>query len=109
MDLGRLDARLCHKCKQLRHIARNCPNPRVDAAAVLPLVVVVAKVDLLVAHRTDKAVCAGCSKPEHTIAQWWKEHPTLMPEAIRAKRKSTNMAAHAKMKKRAILSPEYQF
>ena len=83
-DLGRLDTRLCHKCQQTGHIARNCPNPRVDAANTPPPVVVATvRVDPLAEHRTDKAVCARCNKPGHTIAQCWKEHPTLMLEAIR--------------------------
>ena len=32
-----------------------------------------------------------------------------MPESIKAKRRATNMAAHARKKMRAILSPNYQY
>ena len=70
-DLGRLDTRLCHECHQAGHIARMCPNPRVDARDTPPLVVVATvRVNPLAKHRTDKAVCARCSKPRHTIAQF---------------------------------------
>ena len=109
-DLGRLDTRFCHRCPQARHIARNCPDPRADAPNAPPPVAVVAvRVDPLAGHRTDNAVCAGCSKRRHTIAQCWKEHPDLIPQAIRAKRKTANMAAHARKKMRVIISPDYQY
>ena len=56
--------------------AKNCPNPRVDASnAPPPFVVVAVRVDPLAEDRTDKAVCARCTKPGHTITQCWKEHP----------------------------------
>ena len=54
-DLGRLNTRLCHRCHQAGHIARNSPNPRVDATHTPPLVVVATlRVDPVAKHQPTK-------------------------------------------------------
>ena len=74
-DAPPLDARECHICKRVGHIARNCTATGPSALPKPPA----SRPDTMAAHKTAGAVCESCGKPGHTITQCWSAHPELVP------------------------------
>ena len=64
------DMRECNHCKQIGHIARQCPDlPSTFLPPPPPTRPTATRVDDLAAHKTDGAVCSTCKKPGHVEAQ----------------------------------------
>ena len=110
-DSSPADTRECNICKQVGHIARNCPTPQLattmGGGRALPPP---PRGDNLAGHKTPGGVCGSCNKPGHVEAQCWTLHPELVPEAIQKKRQGAMTAATTKrMRAAEYASKGYQF
>ena len=105
------DMRECNHCKQIGHIARQCPDlPRTSLPPPPAHRLPTARMDGLAAHKTDGAVCSACKKPGHVEAQCWATHPELLPAELLKKRQSAMSAGNRKRCKAAeYTSPGYAF
>ena len=64
------DTRECNHCKQIGHIARQCPDlPRTPLPPPPLPRTTNTRMDGLAAHKTDGAMCTACKKPGHVEAQ----------------------------------------
>ena len=106
-----LDMRECNKCKEVGHIARNCPEPpRGGLPGPPPARTSTIPLDSLAAHKTNGAVCFACKKPGHVEAQCWATHPELLPtDLLKRRQAAMNVNNRKRIKASEYTSPNYQF